>query len=180
MLTITVQAEEYWDEEAERFIYPDSFELQLEHSLVSLSKWEALFKKPFLDGTERTEEESFAYVRFMLQTPATEDQIQQLSVANLEAIYEYVMDKQTATWITEINPRRRQSGEKITSELVYYWMTMFNIPLEAENWHLNRLFTLIRIANIKNSKPEKQSRDDVARQQRELNRQRREAMGSKG
>jgi hypothetical protein len=116
----------------------------------------------------------------MVQTPNIPPEIfSKLSNANFEAIHSYIDAKMSATWFSEA-PGAPKSRDVITSELIYYWMTVFQIPFECENWHLNRLFTLIRICNIKQAKPKKMSRNDVAARNRELNAQRKAQLGSKG
>jgi hypothetical protein len=180
MLTITVGATAVYDEGTGKFGAQGGFELQLEHSLVSLSKWESEFEKPFLGKGDKTTEETLTYIRYMVLTPnPPEDFLQRLSKGNLEDINTYIDRKMTATWFSE-QPGTPGSREVITSELVYYWMTVFNIPFECENWHLNRLFTLIRICNIKQAKPKKISRAEIARRNRELNAQRKAQLGTTG
>jgi hypothetical protein len=180
MLTITVGANEIFDEGAGTFGTHGGIELQLEHSLVSLSKWESDHEKPFLGKSDKTREEILDYVRCMILTPNPPgDFLQRLSKENLEAINAYIERKMTATWFSE-QPGAPKTREVITSELIYYWMTVFNIPFECEAWHLNRLFTLIRIANVKQGKPKKMSRGEVAARNRELNAQRKAQLGTKG
>jgi len=180
MLTLTVGATDVYDEKTESFGTHGGFELQLEHSLVSLSKWESEFEKPFLGKAEKSPEEVLAYVRYMvLTTNPPEDFLQRLSKEDMETINAYIDRKMTATWFSE-QPGVPSSREVITAELIYYWMTVFNIPFECEGWHLNRLFTLIRICNIKQSKPKKMSRSEIARRNRELNQQRKAQLGTKG
>jgi hypothetical protein len=180
MLTITVGAEDVFDEGTDTFRTQGGFELQLEHSLVSLSKWESEYEKPFLGKEGKTPEEILDYVRCMLLTPNPPgDFLQKLSKENLEAINTYIERKMTATWFSE-QPGAPKSREIITSELIYYWMTVFNIPFECETWHLNRLFTLIRIANIKQAKPRKLSKAEIAARNRELNAQRKAQLGTRG
>jgi hypothetical protein len=180
VLTITVGATDVYDEESGTFQTRGGVELQLEHSLVSLSKWEADHEKPFLGHMEKTQEEVKDYVRCMLLTKnPPEDFLQKLSKENWEEINAYIDRKMTATWFSE-QPGAPKSSEVITSELIYYWMTVFNIEWEAQHWHLNRLFTLIRICNVKQSKPKKMSRAEIAARNRELNEQRRRQLGTKG
>jgi hypothetical protein len=180
MLTIMVGATDVYDESSETFGAQGGFELQLEHSLVSLSKWESEFEKPFLGKAEKTREEVLAYIREMVLTPNPPgDFLQKLSKENLESINAYMDRKMTATWFSD-QPGAPRSSEVITAELVYYWMTVFNIPFECETWHLNRLFTLIRIANIKQAKPKKMSRSEVAARNRELNARRKAQLGTRG
>jgi hypothetical protein len=180
MLTITVGAADAFNEETQTFESTGGFELQLEHSLVSLSKWESIHEKPFLDTHEKTWEEITSYVECMVVPPnPPEDFLPKLSKENFEEINDYISRKMTATWFSEVQPQSRNS-EIVTSELIYYWMTAFTIPFECENWHLNRLFTLIRICNIKQEKPKEMSRAEVAQRNRELNAQRRKMLGTKG
>jgi hypothetical protein len=180
MLTITVGATDVYDESADKFSTEGGVELQLEHSLISLSKWESEFEKPFLGKEDKTSEEVLAYIRCMIVTPnPPEDILQRLSKENLEAVNAYIDRKMTATWFSE-QPGAPTTREVITSELVYYWMTVFQIPFECESWHLNRLFTLIRICNIKQAKPKKMSRAEIAARNRELNAQRKAQLGTRG
>ena len=180
MLKITVGAEEAFDEEAGEFVFRGGVELQLEHSLVSLSKWESEFEKPFLSSTEKTPEELIGYVKAMMLTPEVPEEVYlRLSPDNFTAINEYINARMSATWFNE-PPGAPKSRETVTSELIYYWMTVFQIPFEAESWHLNRLFTLIRVCNVKSSKPKKMSRSEIAERNRALNEQRRAQMGTKG
>lgn len=180
MLTITIGATSSFDDEKQEFVEIGGVELQLEHSLVSLSKWESEFEKPFLGKGEKTADEALAYIRCMLISKnPPEDFPHNLSTENMEAVNAYIDRKMTATWFSEVRPETRTS-ETITSELIYYWMTVFNIPFTCETWNLNRLFTLIRIANLKQGKPKKMSKAEIMQRNRELNAQRRAQLGSKG
>ena len=180
MLKITVEGTELFDEETSTFSTVGGFDLELEHSLLSLSKWESKFKKPFLTDTPKTQEESMYYVEAMiLNKDYPEDVALRLSKENITQINNYVESTESATTFGEM-PERKGRGEIITSELIYYWMVAFNIPFECETWHLNRLFSLIRICNIKNSKPKKMSRSEIAARNRELNAQRRAQLGTSG
>ena len=180
MLTIKVGGDEAFDEGTQSFVVTGGRDLDLEHSLVSLSKWEAIHEKPFLGKEEKTSEEIISYVKCMAKDPKTPEEIfHQLSEVNFKQINDYLDAKMTATWFSE-QPGQPKSREVITSELVYYWMTGYNIPWEAQYWHLNRLFTLIRICSIKSEKPKKMSRAELARRNRELNAQRRAQLGTTG
>lgn len=180
MLTITVGATDFFNEETQSFESQGGFELQLEHSLVSLSKWESIHETPFLGPKSKTPEQIASYIQCMLLTPnPPEDYLQKLSKENIDEINAYIERKMSATWFSEIEPKT-QTQEVVTSELIYYWLTVYNIPFECETWHLNRLFTLIRIAGLKQQKPKKMSRAEIARRNRELNAQRRKQYGTKG
>jgi hypothetical protein len=116
----------------------------------------------------------------MTVTPnISEDIFQKLSEENTELVTKYIEAKMTATWFNEA-PGAPKSRDVITAELIYYWMIIFNIPFECEHWHLNRLFTLIRVCNIKQAKPKKMTRSEIAARNRELNAQRKAQLGTKG
>jgi hypothetical protein len=180
MLTLIVGGMEAYDELNKEFVMRGGATLQLEHSLVSLSKWESKHEKPFLGKEEKTTEEVIDYVRCMILTPDfPPGHLHKLSEQNFEEINRYLDRKMSATFFHE-PPGAPRSRDVITSELIYYWMTVFSIPFECENWHLNRLFTLIRICNVKQAKPQKMSRSAIAARNRELNAQRRAQLGTKG
>src|SRR3954447_23059991 len=180
MLTIVVGDTEMFDDKQQKFVAQGGTQLELEHSLLSLSKWESEHEKPFLGKETKTPEEIISYIKAMTLTPNfPKDIFLHLSEENVNAINEYIDRKMTATWFAEQRSVPRTS-EVVTSELIYYWMTAFNIPFECEKWHLNRLFTLIRICNVKQDKPKKMSRAEVARRNRELNEQRKKQLGTKG
>jgi hypothetical protein len=180
MLKLFVAGTEYFDDETQTFETVGGVEIELEHSLLSVSKWESKFQKPFLSRTQRTREEVLAYVEAMIVTPDYPlDIIGRLDQDNLEAINKHIESKESATTFGSM-PERPGRGEVITAELVYYWMVAFNIPFECERWHLNRLFALIRICNIKNSKPTKMSRHEVLARNRELNAKRKAEFNTRG
>lgn len=180
MLTIVIEGTESWNSETERFVYGESKTLQFEHSLISLSEWEALYEKPFLSNEPKTEEETVAYLRLMCQTSISDDEIKSFTRSNMEQINAYIEKKNTATWFKDIKGSSRASREIITSEIIYYWMVGLQIPMEAERWNLNRLFTLIKVVNDKNQPKKKMSRAEVLAQQRSLNADRLKQMGTNG
>lgn len=180
MLTITVPGIELFDEEHQEFKNSPGYVLDLEHSLVSLSKWESIYEKPFLGTAEKTTEEIFGYIIAMTLTPDVPSEVfNRLSNENLEAINKYLDAKMSATWFSETSKTNR-NREIITSELIYYWMFTLRVPIECECWHLSRLFTLLRIYDVKNSKPKRLSRSEAAAQRRELNAQRKRQLGTNG
>jgi hypothetical protein len=159
MLTLTIGADEYFDDETQTFHEAGGFELQLEHSLISLSKWESITKIPFLSKENKTAAQMKLYIQTMIISPVfPPDIVDQLSQEHFDQVTAYIESAESATTFGSM-PEVRGRGETITSELIYYWMVAFQIPFECEKWHLNRLFSLIRICNIKNSKPKKMSRN---------------------
>jgi hypothetical protein len=162
----------------------NTISLDLEHSLLSLSKWESKFQKPFIDPrAQKSPEEVFGYLQAMVITPGVDlDVLYKLTQDQINEIQNYVDSSQSATTFGKL-PDRRGPGETITSELIYYWLATFNLPFDpCETWHLNRLFALIRICGIKNSKDggPRMSRSELAQRNRELNMQRRKELGTKG
>jgi hypothetical protein len=180
MLTIIVPGVEMFDDEYQEFVTKDDIVLELEHSLASLSKWESIYEKPFLGEVPKSSDELLGYIKAMTLTLNVSEKVfHKLSQDNINEINTYLDSKMTATWFSD-SPNAPKTREIITSELIYYWMTVFNIPFECETWHLNRLFTLIRICNIKQAKPKKMSRSEIASRNRELNAQRKAQLGSTG
>lgn len=180
MLTITVGGTESYDEKTDSFVSVGGTPLRLEHSLVSLSKWESRHEIPFLGKTEKTPEQVFDYVRCMcIDEEPPEELLYKLSEDHFKEINAYLDSKQTATWFAK-QTRAPRTSEVITNELIYYWMTAFQIPFSCETWHLNRLFTLIQVCNAKQEKPKKMSRSEIQQRNRELNEQRKKQLGTKG
>lgn len=165
MLTIVVPEAEYWDEKNQRFVLFESVTLRLEHSLVSISKWEQKWKKPFLGIEKKTEEEIIDYYRCMTITQnVPKDVYYRFSIENHTAIKEYMEDPMTATWFSEDKSRKGGSKKIITNERIYAWMAECGIPFDCDKWHINRLLTLIRVCNIDNQPSKKMSqRDQLAR-----------------
>lgn len=188
MLTITVKAREAWDAESETFEKLDrDWTLKLEHSLISISDWEAIHKKPYLDDSyQKTAEEILDYIKCMTIASNVDPEVYRfLTKEDIRKISEYINDPMTATWFSKNSkagnrrskmPRR----EILTSELIYYYMTYYGINWEARKWHLNRLLTLINVHSEKDSDNGKMSKKDIINRNSELNKMRRMAMGSKG
>lgn len=179
MLTIVVPASERFNELTSEFIVTKQQTLQLEHSLVSISKWESKWHKPFLGKEEKSSEEILDYIRCMTLTQNVDKDVYgALTQENLKQISEYIENPMTATWFSK--NAERPSREIITSELIYYWMISQQIPFECQKWHINRLLTLIRICSIKNAPPKKMSKQSIISQNKALNEARRRQMGSSG
>lgn len=177
MLEIFIPSNEYWDEKKEEFIYIKEQIIYLEHSLISISKWESKWKKPFLSKQEKTNEETIDYISCMIQNKTNVDICKILSNINIDTIRKYINDDMTATII---KAPKSPNKEIITSELIYYWMIMYNIPFECQRWHLNRLLTLIEICSIKNSPNKKMNKKDILSQNAALNASRRNTLNTKG
>ena len=179
MLEIDVPETEFFDEDKEEFVYLKPMALTLEHSLISLSKWESKYKKPFISETEMTPEEVLDYIRFMTITRNVDPLVYYvLPEEALDEIKSYITDSMTATTFTDESPSG--SRERITSEIIYYWMLSLNIPVEFQRWHLSRLLTLIRVCEVKSSKSKKMPRSEVANRYKELNAARKKKYNTRG
>jgi len=178
MLKLELTIEESWDEGAQEFVY-ETVTLELEHSLVSLSKWESRTEKAFL-SSDKTPEETLTYIADMIISPAIpEDVLKYIQGKHIQVIQDYIAAKMTATWFRETGEQHR-NREVITAELIYYWMIALQIPFECQHWHLNRLLTLVRVCNLKNAPQKKLTPQQVAKRNRELNEQRRASAGTRG
>ena len=179
MLQLSIKGKEIWDDFKLEFIYTDDEILELEHSLVSISKWEAKWCKPFFSKKERTYEETIDYIKQMTLNNPDNDIYKRLSYENLKEIEEYINSPCTATYIYE-NKENSPSRETVTSELIYYWMIIFNIPAEYQYWHLNRLMMLIRVCEIKSKKPKTMGKGALMRRNSALNAARRKKYNTRG
>lgn len=178
-LTVTIRPEG-WDEEKEEFIEPETRTLQLEHSLVSLSKWESKWNTPFLSKKELTVEETLDYIKCMTLTKGVLPEIySHITNEHVNMVQEYILNSMTATTFGKNSPDSR-NRDIITSEVIYYWMIRLGIPFECQKWHLNRLLTLIRVCSIKNQPAKKMSVRETMRSNTELNAKRRRQLNSKG
>lgn len=181
MLPIKVKGKELFNEKTSEFISTKDTTLQLEHSLISLSRWESKWHKPFLNTDNKTQEEMVDYIRCMTITQNVDPDVYYgLSEEDLFRIKTYMEDPMTATWFNDKhNPKSRQKS--VTAELIYYWMIQLGIPIEwGEKLHLNRLLTLIRVCNIENAPKKKMRKGDIYKQNASLNAARRQMMGSTG
>lgn len=179
MLKITIPDRLLWDEVHEEFIRVKGATLSLEHSLVSVSKWEMKWRKPFL-GTERTYEETIDYIRCMTISQNVDPEVyKHIDRKIIQQVNTYINDPMTATWFTE-QKNKPVTQKKITNELIYYWMISCGIPFECQKWHLNRLLTLIRVCELKNAPAKKMSKKSVLGQNASLNAQRKKARGTRG
>lgn len=180
MLQITIPAVEQWDENEQEFITSKEQTLSLEHSLVSLSKWESKWCKPFLAKDNKTTEETIDYIRCMSITQnVSPDIFKNITNENIDMVRKYIESPMTATWFHDEKDGKSNS-EQITSELVYYWMIALNIPFECQKWHLNRLLTLIQVCNVKNKPPKKRSKRDIMSRNTALNAARKKRLNTKG
>lgn len=180
MLQITIPAMEMWDERTNRFVNRKEQTLQLEHSLVSISKWESKWRKAFLGPVDKTEEEVLDYIKCMTITQNVDPETYNyLTRSNIEDINEYISAPMTATTFPE-EKQSKLNREIITSEIIYYWMVALNIDFKCERWHLNRLLTLIRVCNIKNQPPKKRSKRDIMSRNAALNAARKQQLNTRG
>ena len=180
MLQITIPAVELWDERKQEFVITKEQTLQLEHSLVSISKWESKWCKPFLTKQEKTFEETLDYIKCMTITQNVDPEVYNyLTNENIKEINEYIEAPMTATYFSD-EKTNKTSREQVTAELIYYWMIALNIPFECQNWHLNRLLTLIKVCSIKNQPPKKISRKEIMSRNAALNAARRKQLNTRG
>ena len=174
MLKILISGHEIYNESTGEFIDVKDTLLKLEHSLVSVSKWEEHYKKPFLTEDAKTKEETIFYIKCMTINNNVNELVYELLTAEqIESINRYIQDNRTATWFTERDNDSSVNREQITSELIYYWMIIYNIPQDYQKWHLSRLMALIRICNIKNSPNKKMSEQETLDYYRRIKEQRR-------
>lgn len=180
MLSIIIPETEIYDELNNEFVMFHQTEIQLEHSLISLSKWESKWKKPFLHEIEkRTHEELIDYIRCMSISKVSNPLVFELiKPSQFKEITNYIEDPMTATTFTDVGGSK--NTEIITNEIIYYWMVTLNIPMECEKWHLNRLLTLIRVCSVKNAPEKQMSQNEIMKQNSELNRLRKQQLKTRG
>ncbi len=180
MLKLTIEATEMYDDVNEEFITIPKTILSLEHSLISLSKWESKWCVPFLSSKDKTEAQTIDYVRCMTLTQNVNEEVyKSLTTINFDEINSYIEQPMTATTIKN-DAMKKTSREIITAELIYYWMVAFNIPFECQKWHLNKLLTLINVCSIKQTPPKQMGKSSALKANSALNAQRKAALGTRG
>lgn len=179
MLQITIPGMELYDEAKDEFITTKPTTISLEHSLLSVSKWESKWHVPFLSKQDKTREQVIDYIRCMTVTPNVDPYVYEgLTPKLMEVVNAYITDPMTATTFNDRN--QRPSREIVTSEIIYYSMTEYGIPFECQKWHLNRLLTLLHVCSAKNAPKKKMSKRDVLGQNAQLNALRKARSGSRG
>lgn len=180
MLQIAIPEGELWDEKSEEFISVKECVLQLEHSLVSLSKWESKWCKPFMSKDSKTDEETLDYIKCMTLNRNIDPNVYYfITNQHRELVNDYIAAPMTATWFNK-DQAGKPSSEQITNELIYFWMISLNIPFECQKWHLNRLLTLIKVCEKKNQPAKKMSNAEALKQQAALNAARRKKPKKRG
>lgn len=180
MFQLTIPEMEYYDEVNNIFVKTKKQKLQLEHSLVSLSKWESKWEKPFLHTDKKTLNETMDYIRCMTITQNVDPNVYgAITLAQQEQINKYLEAPMTATWFKE-NKNAKKTKEIVTAEIIYYWMVSLSIPFECQKWHLNRLLTLVRVCNLKNAPPDKMNRRDILSNNRAINEARKQQLKTNG
>jgi len=180
VLQLEIPEREFFDNDTQTFTIYKKETLQLEHSLVSLSKWEANWCKPFLTTTTKTTEETIDYIKCMTITQNVKPEVyMHMPQEVFVTVDDYINKQMTATWFNEPKTQSK-TREVITSELIYYWMVALTIPMDCQKWHLNRLLTFIKVCNIKNQPPKKQGRKEALSQRAALNQARRSQNNTKG
>lgn len=187
MISIHVKAgpsKEYWDDKKEEFVNIDAlvrdYDLELEHSLISVHKWEQKWHIPFISKEPHTEEQTLHYIKCMTINKSIPDAVyDHLTSENIKDISDYINDPMTATTVAEI-PGQKKSRQVVTAEVVYSWMVALQIPWEAQKWHFNSLMKLIEVCNIQNTPPKKMSKNEIMKRNRDLNAARRSKYNTKG
>ena len=180
MLQLTIPAVELWDERTQEFISSKERTLQLEHSLVSIQKWESRWNKAFLSKKGMSYEETVDYIRCMTITQNVDPDIyNRITAEHIDQVNRYVGNSMTATTFVD-DKKGKRNNEVVTAEVIYYWMVALQIPPEYRKWHLNQLLSLIRVVNVKNTPPKKMKGRDIASQNAALNAARRKRLNTRG
>lgn len=172
---------EIYNDVTEEFVTVRPCTIKMEHSLLAIARWEEHYHIPYLTKEQKTGEQIVYYLQSMVLNPEEADfnAFYALTKEEMERIQTYISDVHTATTVTH-RGKKGNSGEQITSELIYYWMSASQIPYECETWNINRLLKLIEVASVKNGPQDKMSKRAVLEQQHALNQARRAKLGSKG
>lgn len=180
MLTIIVPASELYDEKNNEFIQIKEQTIVLEHSLVSIAKWESKWKKSYLSTQEKTVNEWIDYIRCMTITKNVNPLVYKtINKSASEAIQRYINDPMTATYFSD-DGNKKSGRNVVTAELIYYWMISLGIPFECQKWHFNRLMALIRVCDIKNNPGKKMSRREILTRNQALNEERKRKYKTRG
>lgn len=179
MFKLVIPGDEVYNEATCEFSTVNDTVLRLEHSLVSLSKWESIWLKPFLSKDKKTVEETISYIKCMVLDEDVNDEVfSRLTPELVDSIIKYMESPMTATTIK--SDKKNTSREIITSELIYYWMIALQIPIEFEKWHINRLFMIINVTNAKNNPGKKMSKNEILSRNRALNESRKKSINTSG
>lgn len=169
--------DELFDEETNTFLHPVGKKLHLEHSLLSISKWEAEWEIPFLN-TDKTSEQSLSYIKCcVLDDDFDELLLNTLSDKNILDFNAYLSKGMTAKKIIDLRSslsqkrksRRPASQKALTSEDIYYSMIQFHVWKECEEWPLQRLLSLLQLCSLKSNSTGEMSKSDQAKFYREEN-----------
>lgn len=181
MLRIVIPGREIYDESKMEFSTIKETKLDLEHSLISISKWESKWKKPFLDKKPKTFEESIDYIRCMTLNSNVDPKVYYgITQEIFDKVTQYIDDPMTATWFNDKGKQNPKNNQVVTSELIYYWLIAYDIPFECQKWHLNRLLTLVRVCDVKNAPSKKMKKADLLARNRNLNAERLKHLGTNG
>jgi hypothetical protein len=174
MLSITVAPVKILDNKTGQEVEILGGRLCLEHSLLSISKWEEKTHKPFFSQEEMAAEDLLYYIECMTVNDVDKSIYLALTNSDISEIVEYMKDTHTATWFSKNSMPKpaTTSSEAMTSELIYYYMSQVQLPIEMERWNINRLFVILRIAAIKSQPPKKMDRRTAAKSNAALNRAR--------
>lgn len=178
MLELRTQDQEFYDDE-HGFIEIPGGSYVLEHSLISVSKWESKWHIPFLSTEEKTDEQVRDYIRCMfVKPPKHKDAYLYFSLETIREIAEYINEPMTATTFSELS--KRGGFQIITNEVIYYWMVACNIPFECDKWHLNRLLTLIKVVSLEMNPKKQMDTRDILEQNRRINEMRKKKYNTNG
>lgn len=182
MLTIKIPGREIFNERTSEFFQIPETTLKLEHSLVSISKWEEKWKIPFLSNESKTPEQTLDYIKLMTITQNVDPIVYAgLTNENMRKINEYIADPMTATWFANVDDKKKKNNRRtVTAELIYYWMIALNIPIEFQKWHFNKLMTLIQVCNEEQKPQKEMSKKDLMARNRSINAARKAATHSRG